>query len=299
MLVTTLRFSKYSTTGASHERPAGGGLVRAARRYGQDAYVTRFRRERIAIAVLLTVLVAGACFFFILQGRGSSSNIAYSIGDRWTWAGTVQTSQDGLEVTMFSRIEEITGVETKRGHRCWVVKSSDANNQENYSLDYIFVEAGAMYKVISESFSGGHKTGETVYSSPALMIEFPLEVGKRWTDAKPLSGYDNAGGIELISGQRTSSSEVLRKESITVPAGTFECWVIKTTEIVDGTHVIRVENQLLGAQATTVSTQMGWYSESVKNFVKRTVESTTIVTISGQQQILETTTEMNLSSYSV
>lgn len=274
-------------------------LVSAMTRYGQDAVRPRFSRARIAIIILAVVLVTCAGYFLVSRRGESSSGITYSTGDTWTWAGTEQISGDGLKVTMFSRTEEITGKQTKRGYESWVVKTSTAGSAENYSLDYLLTQESGLYKIISESFSGGSKTGETMYSSPALMIEFPLEAGDRWTDTRLISGYDNAGGIELISGQRTSSSEVLRRESVTVPAGTFECWVIKSIEIVTGTYVIRVENQLLETNATTVNSQTGWYSGSVKNFVKITSETTTVTTVLGQRQVLETGTEMNLSSYSV
>ena len=200
---------------------------------------------------------------------------------------------------MFSRTEQITGEQTKRGYTSWVVKSSDASSAENYSLDYIFIQGNDMYKVISESFSAGSKTGETAYAGPALMIEFPLEVGKTWTDTELVSGYDNAGGIELSSAQWTQINRVENRETVTVPAGTFECWGIQSTEILDGTHMIRVENQLLGVHATYVSTQTGWYSEGVKNFVKITRDTTSFVTVENQQTTRETHTEMNLSSYSV
>lgn len=255
--------------------------------------------KKLLAIIFLAIIVAAAAGFYFLS-RGETTAQMYSISNRWTWAGTTQSSRDGLEVTMFSRTEEITGEQTKRGYGCWVVKSGDAGSPENYSLDYLRVEEGGMYKVAGESFSGGSKTGETVYAGPALMIEFPLEAEKKWTDTKSLSGYDEVSGIELMSMQKTSSNEVLRRESVTVQAGTFECWVIESTEILDGTYMITVENQLLGAQATIVSTQTGWYSESVKNFVKLTVETTTIMTILDQQQpLLETSTEMNLSSYSI
>jgi len=268
-------------------------------RYGQDVIRPGFSKVRIAVIVVAVVLIVSAGYFFVSRRGGSSAGITFSTGDTWTWAGTVQSSSDGVEVTMFSRTEQITGEQTKRGYASWVVNSSDAGSAENYSLDYIHIQEGEMYKLISESFSAGSKTGETVYAGPALMIEFPLEVGKTWTDTKSVSGYDSASGIELSSAQWTQRNKVENRETVTVPAGTFGCWVIRSTEILDGTHMINVENQLLGAHATTVSTQTGWYSEGVKNFVKITRDTTSFVTVENQQTTRETHTEMNLSSYSV
>ena len=198
---------------------------------------------------------------------------------------------------MLSRTQEVLEKQNKRGYSSWVVKSTGTDLPNRYTLDYIYVDESSMSRVMSESFSSGGKVGETAYASPTLMIEFPLSVGKKWTDTKSISGYDE--NIELIGMQMTVSSEVLREESVTVPAGTFECWVIKSTEILDGTHVIVVENQHVVARATTVTDRTGWYSESVKNFVKENVVVNSILTISELQTALETRTETRLSSYSV
>ena len=267
-------------------------------RFGQDAYKPRFK-VRIVVVIIAVILIAGAGYVFVSRMAESPPTITFSVGDTWTWAGTTQSSSNGSEVTMFSKTEQVTGEQVKRGYASWVVKSSDTISAENYSLDYIHIQEGEMYKIISESFSGGSKTGEIAYAGPALMIEFPLEVGKTWTDTKSVSGYDKSSGIELTSARWTQRNEVLRRESVTVPAGTFECWVIESYEILDGTHVITVENQLLGVRATTVSTQTGWYSERVKNFVKITRDTTSFVTILEQTVARETHTETNLSSYSV
>jgi len=211
-----------------------------------------------------------------LSGGGGGAEL-YSTGDTWIWSVT-QTSGDN--VSAFSMTEEVTGLETRRGYECWVVKSTNTAEPGRHSLDYLYVDEGGIHKVLGTTYSGGSKAGEQVYVGPALTIEFPLGVGNKWTDTGSVSGYSDPENVELIGMERTSANEVLRREEVTVSTETFDCWVIESLEILDGTHT-------------------GWYSEDVRNFVKEERETTTVMTVLEASYSQTVEVELRLSSYSV
>ncbi|MBK7673158.1 MAG: hypothetical protein IPJ24_17495 [bacterium] len=58
-----------------------------------------------------------------------------------------------------------------------------------------------------------------IFDPPLLFLDFPLDVGKTWETVNA------TGGLR---------GEVLREETVTVPAGTFQTKVVRITDILNG-----------------------------------------------------------------
>lgn len=254
-------------------------------------------RKKFA-AVVIVIIAIIACYIAFSGGGEKALAPTFSTGDTWTWTGTV-LGVDNENATTFTRTDSIIGKQARLGRECWVFRSARADNVEVYSLDYRYIEADGWYIAGSESFSDNSKIGETIPSGPLLSIEFPLEVGKSWVDVRATSGYDNTMGIESMELQMTSRGEVLSKETVTVPAGTFQVYKIEFTTLLNGTGRVTVEGQELTAQISTTITGTRWYSDSVKNFVKITSDTTTMTTVLWETTTVKTHAEMELTSYSV
>jgi len=78
---------------------------------------------------------------------------------------------------------------------------------------------------------GVRKTSEDTYDPPALRLPFPVRAGDTWTERSSTEERD-----ERIRG------EILRRKRITVPAGTFEV------------YVVHIEGTLSGSQTGTFET---------------------------------------------
>ena len=85
----------------------------------------------------------------------------------------------------------------------------------------------------------------------------------------------------------------------TAPAGAFQAYKIEFTTLLSGTGQVTVGGQELTAQVSTTVTETRWYSDSVKNFVKATSDTTTMVTVIGQTATTKTHAERELTSYSL
>jgi hypothetical protein len=78
---------------------------------------------------------------------------------------------------------------------------------------------------------GVRKTSEDEYDPPALRLPFPVRAGETWTERSSTEERD-----EKIRG------EILRRKRITVPAGTFDV------------YVVHIEGTLSGGQTGTFET---------------------------------------------
>lgn len=93
-------------------------------------------------------------------------------------------------------------------------------------------------------FPGAPSTGstsETTYSPPCIYDEFPLFVGKTWSSSchsTTTTTYDSGGPANSQSFNASTAFRVVREESVTVPAGTFQTLVVESNSTSNGTSFV-------------------------------------------------------------
>jgi hypothetical protein len=193
------------------------------------------------------------------------------VGDQWVWTYVMGETTSTLT-------EEVIGEETVEGRDCYVIDMSfdpvmssthDGVVYTITSMKYWADKATGLLGVKHEyttTANGQVVTSSETYSYNPWTFLFPLEVGKEVETQKTTIHYyegEQYGETEVTTERYT----VVRKEDVTVTAGTFSCW--KMTMYDSATDV----------------TQTMWYSDQVKSMVK-------MVDAEGN-------TVMELQSYSV
>jgi len=153
---------------------------------------------------------------------------------------------------------------------------------------------GEVRELSSESFEGGMKISEYAYPEPILLRKFPLAVGMRFSDAKAVSGLDNAAGVESIDLFETRIIEVVARETLMLPAA-IETHKLRSWGSSTGKMTVR------GASSTVIITyeENLWYSETIKEVVKSVSETTTVVVTPVATSVTKTREEKVLTSYSL
>lgn len=220
----------------------------------------------------------------------------------WTWEATVQTidpeTHEVISTETYTEMARYIENRTIGGFNCAVRKSIRTDRPGEYSLDYTYAEDNRVYKIMSEDFyADGSKRGEKVFAEPLLSSEYPLVVGNQFSDNVPFSGYDHKLGFTSTNGQATISRKVLRKETVTVPAGTFECYVVSTTSSFNATAIDTVTGKTV--QFTVMAADNAWWSESVGTTVKSIGRMAMTITITDLgTQNFEIHSKSKLVSYS-
>jgi hypothetical protein len=175
------------------------------------------------LSAIVSILVLIICVVGPLAGCGAKQQEgrlpAFSIGDKWV----SRWSTGGKEHTVTS---EITGEAVVEGKSCWIMTTTfdppytgqitsminnyDKTNMNIVKMDLVTTTAGQFNTAVYQT------TGDRLY---------PVTVGEqcRETDLQTMTW-----GNDTISQSQNSTTTTVTKvekiETITVPAGTFECF---------------------------------------------------------------------------
>jgi|GEM_PF-5633473 len=255
------------------------------------------RRKKLAVmlpvAAAIIVLLAISCSH-LTAGKGAPS---YSPGDRWTWQVTRQELDpltDNITSTRtYEQTIECTGDETRNGYRGSTFRLTVSGQPLRYGRIFRVREGKEVRELLSESFENDAKIGEYLYSAPMLVRRFPLRVGLRFSDAKAVTGYDNATGIQSIEGFETRVTEVVARETLMMPAA-VETYRLRSWGAFTGTMTTAsARSRIIVTYEETI-----WYSESVKEAVGSISETTTVAVTPLATSVTKTREERVLSSYS-
>jgi hypothetical protein len=223
--------------------------------------------KKVIVVLLVCCLLAALPFTVTAckdeadgDGNGGNGTLTggqlpdYEIGYTWTWDYMMYETTTTLT-------EEVIGEEMVEGRDCYIL---------NMALDpaVSFIQAGGetvitgmkywadkatgLYEVkmeVSGTYEGEAFTQTMIADYDSWESPFPLEVGKEVTAESTVTSYINGTQI----GQPVSGTEkyvVEGKESITVSAGTFDCWKLVIYDASDN-HTYTV-----------------WWSDEVKSVVK-------------------------------
>lgn len=134
----------------------------------------------------------------------------YEVGEFWVYNETTG-DETGLHVSEVIRKELVDGKEYYVSKGTW-----EGVPNGTYSLSYASVEEIKTKKSEYYEFGSLVKEKTLEVDPPSADVSFPFKVGKRWSWNGTMTGL----------GKGEITSEVVRKESITVPAGTFTSYYI-------------------------------------------------------------------------
>lgn len=170
---------------------------------------------RIKRIILITVL-----FFSIRNAFAGNEEdlLPLAVGNNWSYKVSAKSSDD-ISLTL---IEIITGTENIDGKEVFVSENKNNTNDFVNKKSYFYKENGQLvlaklttYEIASRGrtyernklLEKGDVIEKNDTNVPMTCLRYPLKTGMVWI---------SQGG----------SFTVLGKETITVPAGTFECWKI-------------------------------------------------------------------------
>ncbi|UCE35948.1 MAG: hypothetical protein JSW00_10300 [Thermoplasmata archaeon] len=216
------------------------------------------------ITRLFAIIVS---FVFLIEvlaftAAGDAEMPEWKEGDQWKY----QMTAFGMSVPVTYEVSEITFIDVNdKNYEVYDLKFSIMGSEQHH---YYHTSSMGLVKTKIPTYIGSEeKLLEYVYDPPKKEYDFPLTEGKKWTSSHTSSTYDDDYG--WMNSTEDIDYEVVEIETITVEAGTFECYRIDSEDDYGYTN-------------TSV-----WYSPKVKNMVKSSVEAFGIET------------EMELTSYSI
>lgn len=221
------------------------------------------------------------------KGEDLSLNVLLELSDNSIYADSgIRLSLEAVEIENENISRHAPGILVSPGpfDMYYLIAWTDVSiplseTPHHHYLSHYWTEGDQMFFVMSESFTYGSKIGEFVFEEPTLLAEYPLEIGKQFSYNK---SFHSTYGAENTCGQDTYNMRVLRKENVTVPAGTFECWVEESTIFRTGTWQEPAQSGEFSS--TTIETR--WFSDSVKQAVKEISQMTGTSTIISRDQVV-------------
>ena len=168
-----------------------------------------------------------SCISFLATAQDCS--IFYPLKEGVKLEYTLYGNKDKVEGV---QTQEITGVEsTPDGlHAQMHINFRDQKGKEVYEMDYGFLCAGDVVRIDFQSLMSGpmlQQNPDVQAEITGTDIEWPnnLSVGQELPDAN-VSMKMNMGGISMTMEMDITARKVEKKETVTTPAGTFDCYVV-------------------------------------------------------------------------
>jgi hypothetical protein len=132
----------------------------------------------------------------------------------------------------------------------------------------------------------------TVYEPPYLTYPKKFKIGAEWhaktTTKMTMTVLDKTTTDET---RMESTNRVTRREKVTVPAGTFDCYVVKSQSKIEG-------SLLSGGNMAGTTTMTYWFSPRLGKAVKYESDGTSVITSGGKDTSHQSNSSSVLSRYS-
>lgn len=198
--------------------------------------------------VALTILALLATLMISPTASAVSAPVL-SVGDFWELESKFAIPGSGEQtLTIKNTIEDQESISVEGAtHDAWRMVGSYAMTfgAEGYTStsttetkSWSRVSDGASLKSTTHTettsnipgFPASSSDSETVYTPPCVAYQWPLDVGDSWTATCTYeTTTTTAAGTQTTTNTTTTDYSVLRKESVTVPAGTFDAYVLEST----------------------------------------------------------------------
>jgi hypothetical protein len=182
---------------------------------------------------------------------------ALHVGDTWTHKAT-GPNFDSTATTEVKAIEDHGGSSAYRIDGTLTTTSSGTTSTGT-SKTWTRVSDGATLETqttthITVQGQSYDSTSTTVFDPPCEGWEWPLDVGDSWTRTCHATTTTSLGGGSTSS-DTTTTTTVEARESVTVPAGTFNAYRLKVDSGGGGVSTVWYASEACGAVKTTASSQ--------------------------------------------
>jgi hypothetical protein len=136
-------------------------------------------------------------------------------------------------------------------------------------------------------------TSVNTYEPPTIIYPQKFRIGESWQSKTTMKSHMFMSELNKTSENVTvmdSDSKVTGREKVTVPAGTFDCFVIRTES-----KVALNSSGAISVSGTSVGTL--WFSPRLGQLVKSEMESSMMVTSSGKRTPSQTRISTTLMRY--
>ena len=163
----------------------------------------------------LIILCVAAILVFPLVNASSLEKPDWKKGDYWNYEDMYKAGFSEERIVRILGTENITVNNTT--YHC-IVESEETNtSRETYYYDE--KSLGIVKEVNYDNKT--NETEEKIYDPPIFFIQYPIFVGKEWNVTIKGLEKNSSGKVRL---------ECTGKKRISVPAGTFNCYMIKTNQ---------------------------------------------------------------------
>jgi len=191
-------------------------------------------KRHILSSVILGFVIPIICS---AQAEGPVSRPDLKVGDRWTY-DLVDNWKKAVDYSFERVVTEVSPTE---------MKTTRARKDDESVSPEIYKDAWTPRDVEG-------RTGRVRYLDDYAVLTFPLQPGKKY-DVQSRYENQSTGAAGVLDGK----VEVIGWEDVAVPAGKFKALKI----VVEGGYIRVDGNRLRGRYTST-----GWYSPSVKNYVR-------------------------------
>ncbi len=192
--------------------------------------------KKSILALLVFVIVLTFCASCGCSSDEEGALPTLKVGDTWTYRGPLLsvpyllTSKAAPLEPMdidYTVTTKVTGKDVIDGKDCYVLESKWEHPKFRVSDVHGKINEATM-DTITAGFSIGESASiEIIFTYEYLDERFPLEVGKTYQviEGNSLTEPSDDGTVTTI-GENTYTCKVEGKETVTVPAGAFECFKI-------------------------------------------------------------------------
>jgi hypothetical protein len=207
----------------------------------------------VTCAVLFNILLFPN---LALNSESDAELPEWEVGYTWNY----QSRVPNVTVNLTFEVIDITDINVNdKDYEVYVVNSTffwDNNGPtfEVYRNKYISKSDLAIVGIKTSSFvpMRDPTISESLFNPPVMEYDFPLYSGKNWTISYNES-VNVVGGSDYIVSRRYNYT-VLTQETISVPAGSFECYKVEINNSYGSINYV-------------------WYSDNVSNMVKHSGEA--------------------------
>jgi len=225
--------------------------------------------------------------FALAKSKFTDIFLSLNKGNYWTYektskmTGKVKMQQYGITTERAGGNELFNGMPVFSYISEGESQSSHGGNIQSQKSSYYVKKDDGIY-IVGLKNDAMAKTGPIlqaiIYEPPYLVYPYDMEVGKKWEANSSIK----MGGNIPSSAKQEEKREVVNRETITVPAGTFDCFVIESRSSLKGKNA-----GLFGPSYSATTLVTKWFAQGVGTIKLRTEMETSGTTIVNEQVLKE------------
>jgi len=225
--------------------------------------------------------------FALAKTKFTEIYLSLNKGNYWTYettskfTGNVKMQQYGMATNRAGGNELFNGMPVFTYISGGESQSSFAGNIQSKITTYYVKKDDGIYMVglKNDAMAKNRPVLQTIiYEPPYLVYPYDMEVGKKWE----VNSAIKMGGNIPSSAKQEEKREVINRETITVSAGTFDCFVIESRSSLKGKNA-----GLFGGSYSAATIVTTWFAQGVGTIKTRTEMETSGTTIVGEQALKE------------